>query len=335
MDGHMWQVVLIAAIFLVVLTIFKGAVIVPQQMRYVVERLGQYHATLDAGFHVLIPYFDSVRYRHSVKEQVLDIPEQICITSDNVQVGVDGIVYVRVIDAKAASYGIDDYMFGIVQLAQTTLRSEIGKIELDKTFEARASINANVVAEVDKAAEAWGVKVLRYEIKNITPPREVITAMEKQMKAEREKRAAILASEGQRDSAINNAEGEKQRQIKDSEANMMAQINRAKGEAEAILEVARATAEGLSLVGQALQSDGGKLAMELRIAEQYLPQFGRIAQKSSTVVLPANLTDIGGVIAMARGIFKPASSSEGAGSTLDDGPRALRASNGEAPRGQV
>ncbi len=328
----MWQIVLGAVIFLVVLTIYKGAVIVPQQMRYVVERLGQYQATLDAGFHVLIPYFDTVRYRHSVKEQVLDIPEQICITSDNVQVGVDGIIYVRVIDAQAASYGIDDYMFGIVQLAQTTLRSEIGKIELDKTFEARANINANVVAEVDKAAEAWGVKVLRYEIKNITPPREVITAMEKQMKAEREKRAAILASEGHRDSAINNAEGEKQRQIKESEANMMAQINRAKGEAEAILEVARATAEGLSLVGGALQSDGGKLAMELRIAEQYLPQFGRIAQKSSTVVLPANLTDIGGVIAMARGIFKPSGASETA---VEEAPRTLRGQNGEGLRGQV
>jgi regulator of protease activity HflC (stomatin/prohibitin superfamily) len=301
----MFQLVFLAAIFLVCLTIYKGAVIVPQQMRYVVERLGQYNSTLDAGFHILIPYIDSVRYRHSIKEQVLDIPEQICITSDNVQVGVDGIVYVRVIDAQAASYGIDDYNFGMVQLAQTTLRSEIGKIELDKTFEARANINANVVAEVDKAAEAWGVKVLRYEIKNITPPREVITAMEKQMKAEREKRAAILASEGQRDAAINAAEGEKQRQIKESEASMMSQVNTAKGEAEAILEVARATAEGLRMVGTALQSDGGKLAMELRIAEQYLPQLGQIAQKSSTVVLPANLTDLGSVVAMARGMFKP------------------------------
>jgi regulator of protease activity HflC (stomatin/prohibitin superfamily) len=303
-------VVIWAIIILVVLTVYKGAVIVPQQMRYVVERLGQYHVTLDAGFHVLIPYIDSVRYRHSIKEQVLDIPEQICITSDNVQVGVDGIVYVRVIDAQAASYGIDDYNFGIVQLAQTTLRSEIGKIELDKTFEARANINANVVMEVDKAAEAWGVKVLRYEIKNITPPREVITAMEKQMKAEREKRAAILASEGQRDAAINAAEGEKQRQIKESEASMMSQINTAKGEAEAILEVARATSEGFRLVGDALQSDGGKLAMELRIAEQYLPQLGRIAQKSSTVVLPANLTDLGSVVAMARGMFKPNAEAE-------------------------
>jgi regulator of protease activity HflC (stomatin/prohibitin superfamily) len=291
-------------VFLIVLTIYKGAVIVPQQMRYVVERLGKFHVTLDAGFHILIPYFDTVRYRHSLKEHVLDIPEQVCITSDNVQVAVDGVVYVRIVDAKSASYGIDDYLFGIIQLAQTTLRSEIGKIELDKTFEARAHINANVVNEVDKAAEAWGVKVLRYEIKNITPPREVITAMEKQMKAEREKRAAILASEGQRDSAINSAEGEKQRQIKDSEASMMSQVNRAKGEAEAILEVARATAEGLRLVGESLNSAGGKQAMELRIAEQYIPQFGKIAQHSSTVVLPANLTDVGGMLAMAKGIFK-------------------------------
>jgi regulator of protease activity HflC (stomatin/prohibitin superfamily) len=304
----MFSGVFLGVVFLVCITIYKGAVIVPQQMRYVVERLGQYRGTLDAGFHILIPYFDSIRYRHSVKEQVIDIPEQICITSDNVQVAVDGIIYIRVIDAQSASYGIDDYTFGIVQLAQTTLRSEIGKIELDKTFEARAHINSNIVAEVDKAAEAWGVKVLRYEIKNITPPREVITAMEKQMKAEREKRAAILASEGQRDSAINSAEGEKQAQIKQSEARMMAQINTAKGEAEAILEVARATAQGLDMVGKALQSEGGKLAMELRIAEQYLPQFGKIAQKSNTVVLPANLTDIGGVIALAKGIFRPSTS---------------------------
>ena len=307
----MVPMVLLVIVFLVCLTIYKGAVIVPQQMRYVIERLGQYHLTLDAGFHVLIPYIDAVRYRHSIKEQVIDIPEQICITSDNVQVAVDGIVYVRVIDAQAASYGIDDYLFGLVQLAQTTLRSEIGKIELDKTFEARAHINANIVAEVDKAAEAWGVKVLRYEIKNITPPREIITAMEKQMKAEREKRAAILASEGQRDAAINNAEGEKQRQIKESEASMMAQVNTAKGEAEAILEVARATAEGLRLVGGSLQGEGGKLAMELRIAEQYLPQFGRIAQKCSTVVLPANLSDVGGMIALARSVFKKDPESSG------------------------
>lgn len=303
--------VLLALLVLAIVIVIKGAVVVPQQMRYVVERLGQYYKTLDAGFHVLVPFFDRVRYRHSVKEQVIDIPEQVCVTSDNVQVAVDGLIYMRIIDAKAASYGIDDYVFGIVQLAQTTLRSEIGKIELDRTFEARGTINARVVEEVDKAAEAWGVKVLRYEIKNITPPREVITSMEKQMKAEREKRAAILASEGHRDSAINNAEGEKQRQIKDSEAKMMAQINSARGEAEAILEVAKATAEGLRLVGSALQEKGGHAAMELRIAEQYLPQFGKIAQKSSTVVLPANLADVGGIVALAKGIFRqPESPSE-------------------------
>lgn len=302
----MFQYFVVAIIILVIFTIAKGAVIVPQQMRYVVERLGQYRGTLDAGFHVLIPFFDSVRYRHSVKEQVIDIPEQTCITSDNVQVGVDGVVYIRVIDAEAASYGIDDYVFGIIQLAQTTLRSEIGKIELDKTFEARTHINSNVVAEVDKAAEAWGVKVLRYEIKNITPPREVIAAMEKQMKAEREKRAAILASEGHRDSAINNAEGDKQARIKESEARMMAQINDARGEAEAILEVARATAEGLRMVAESLSLQGGKAAMDLRLAEQYIPQLGNIAREANTVVLPANLTDLGSVLAMAKGVLKPA-----------------------------
>ncbi len=316
-------------VLLVITTIFKGAVIVPQQMRYVVERLGQYRDTLDAGFHVLIPYFDVVRYRHSVKEQVIDIPEQVCITSDNVQVAVDGVLYIRIIDAQSASYGIDDYLFGMTQLAQTTLRSEIGKIELDKTFEARAHINSNVVVEVDKAAEAWGLKVLRYEIKNITPPREVITAMEKQMKAEREKRAVILSSEGQRDSAINGAEGEKQRQIKASEASMMAQINTAKGQAEAILEVARATAEGLRMVGQSLEVQGGRLAMELRIAEQYLPEFGRIAQTANTIVIPANLSDVAGVIAMAKGIFKPSTNGGSVSAVEGEAPRINRAQNGE------
>ncbi len=299
------QYFIIALIVLAIFTIFKGAVLVPEKMRYVVERLGQYHCTLDAGFHVLIPFFDNVRYRQSVSEQVIDIPEQTCITSDNVQVGVDGVVFIKVIDAKAVSYEIEDYLFGIIQLAQTTLRSEIGKIELDKTFEARAHINSNVIAEVDKAAEAWGVKILRYEIKNITPPREVIAAMEKQMKAEREKRAAILASEGHRDSAINNAEGDKQARIKESEARMMAQINDARGEAEAILEVARATAEGLRLVAESLSLQGGKAAMDLRLAEQYIPQLGNIAREANTVVLPANLTDLGSMLAMAKGVLKP------------------------------
>lgn len=292
-------------VVLVVIILIRGLVIVPQQQRYIVERLGQYHRTMDAGFHIVIPFFESVRYRHSMKEQVIDIPEQSCITSDNVQVGVDGVLYMRVIDAKLASYGIDDYYFGLTQLAQTTLRSELGRIELDRTFEARASINANVVQEVDKAGEAWGVKILRYEIKNINPPRDIISAMEKQMRAERERRAAILVSEGERDSAINSAEGDKQRQIKDSEARMMAQINNAKGEAEAILSVAKATSEGLKLLGESLTSTGGEMAMQLRLAERFIPELGKIAHKSSVVVMPANLTSLGSIVSMARGILSP------------------------------
>lgn len=299
----MWAVIFLCVLAFVIL--IKGALVVPQQMRYVVERFGQYSRTLDAGFHVLIPFIDRVRYRHSLKEEVVDIPEQMCITSDNVQVAVDGIVYIRIVDAKLASYGINDFYYGISQLAQTTLRSEFGKIELDKTFEARSHINANVVNEIDKAAEAWGVKVLRYEIKNITPPREVISAMEKQMRAEREKRAAILASEGERDAAINAAEGEKQRQIKASEAQMMAQINNARGEAEAIMQVSKATSEGLKIVGEALLGAGGTQAMQLRIAEQFIPQFGKIAQKSNTVVVPANLSDLGSIVALAKGVLGP------------------------------
>lgn len=323
----MVQYFFLALVVLAIVIVIKGAVVVPQQMRYVVERLGQYYKTLDAGFHVLIPFFDSVRYRHSMKEKAIDIPEQVCITSDNVQVAVDGLVYLRVIDAKSASYGIDDYEFGIIQLAQTNLRSEIGKIELDRTFEARGVINAKVVAEIDKAAEPWGVKVLRYEIKNITPPREVITAMEKQMKAEREKRASILNSEAQRDAMVNSADGDKQRLIKDSEARMTSQINSARGEAEAILEVAKATAEGLKLVGEALQTGGGRMAMDLRIAEQYLPQLGKIASKSNTVVLPANLSDIGSVIAMAKGIFRPSGNDVDAAHSSDEDLKITRGGN--------
>jgi regulator of protease activity HflC (stomatin/prohibitin superfamily) len=298
-------VVLLLIVLVVLIAVIKGLVTVPQQERCVVERLGQYHRTLDAGLHVVIPFFESVRYRHTMKEQVLDIPEQICITSDNVQVAVDGIIYIRVVDAKLASYGIDDYEFAISQLAQTTLRSELGKIDLDRTFEARASINQNVVAEVDKAAEAWGVKVLRYEIKNITPPKDILSAMEKQMRAERERRAAILASEGDRDAAINTAEGEKQRVIKESEARMTSQINAAKGEAEAILAVARATSEGLRVVGSALTVEGGDMAMQLRIAERFIPEFGKIAQKSSVVVLPGELSNLGSMITLARGLVSP------------------------------
>ena len=231
--------------FVIVLTIAKTAVVVPQQSAFVVERLGRFSGVLQAGFHVLIPFVDVIRYRHSLKEGAWDIPEQVCITRDNVQVGVDGVLYMKVLNAERASYGIVDFAFAITQLAQTTLRSEIGKIDLDKTFEERMNINGAVVAELDKASEPWGVKVLRYEIKNITPPHDILAAMEKQMRAEREKRAVILTSEGQRDAAINVAEGNKQQVIKASEANRQQQINEAEGEASAILAVATATAEGI------------------------------------------------------------------------------------------
>jgi regulator of protease activity HflC (stomatin/prohibitin superfamily) len=288
----------------IVFVLLKTAVVVPQQTAYVVERLGKYSKTLNAGFHVLFPFVEVVRYRHSLKEMATDIPEQVCITKDNVQVAVDGILYLKVLNAEKASYGIDDYGFAITQLAQTTLRSEIGKIELDKTFEERSHINSEVVSELDKATEPWGIKVLRYEIKNITPPHDVLAAMEKQMRAEREKRATILASEGERDAAINNAEGKKQQVIKASEAKRLQQINEAEGEAQAILAVAQATAHGISQLAEAVKAPGGFEAMQLRIAEQYIHEFGNIAKQSTTMVLPTNLADIGSIIAGATQFAK-------------------------------
>ena len=294
----------ISAAVVVILIIFKTAVVVPQQSAFVVESLGKYSRTLRAGFHILIPFIESVAYRHSLKEIALDIPEQVCITNDNVQVGVDGVLYLQVLDPERASYGISDYIFAISQLAQTTLRSEIGKIALDRTFEERAMINASVVAELDKASDPWGVKVLRYEIKNINPPQDVLSAMEKQMRAEREKRAVILTSEGERDAKINEAEGEKQRVIKESEAAKQQQINEAEGEAAAILAVAAATAEGLQRVGQALTTEGGESAMQLRIAEAYVQQFGNLAKEGNTLVVPSNLADLSSMIALATNIAR-------------------------------
>jgi regulator of protease activity HflC (stomatin/prohibitin superfamily) len=301
MEGALIVVVLIA--LLVVFVVYRTAVVVPQQSAYVVERLGRYHATLNAGFHILVPFVDVIRYRHSLKEAALDIAAQVCITRDNVQVGVDGVLYLKVLNPERASYGISDYLFAITQLAQTTLRSEVGKIDLDRTFEERTTINQAVVGELDKASEPWGVKVLRYEIKNIQPPADILAAMEKQMRAEREKRAVILTSEGQRDAAINTAEGEKQQVIKASEANRQQQINEAEGEAQAILAVAAATAEGLRQVALAIRTDGGMQAVQLRVAEQYVAQFGNLAQKTNTVVVPANLTDVAGMIAAAMRVF--------------------------------
>ena len=298
-------VLLVIAVF-VIFVVFRTAVVVPQQSAYVVERLGRYHGTLNAGFHLLFPFFDVIRYRHSLKEAAYDIAAQVCITRDNVQVGVDGILYLKVLNPERASYGISDYLFAITQLAQTTLRSEVGKIDLDRTFEERTTINTAVVGELDKASEAWGVKVLRYEIKNITPPHDVLAAMEKQMRAEREKRAVILTSEGARDAAINTAEGDKQQVIKASEARRQQQINEAEGEAAAVLAVARATAEGIRQVADAIRQPGGLEATQLRVAENYVTQFGELAKKSNTMILPANVADTASMVATAMRVFQQA-----------------------------
>ncbi|MHB8482944.1 MAG: SPFH domain-containing protein [Nitrospiria bacterium] len=292
---------------LVIIVFASGVCTVPQQSAYVVERLGKYHSTLTAGLTFIIPFVDSVRYKHVLKEQAMDIPEQICITKDNVQVGVDGVLFLRIIDAKLASYGIGNYMFAVTQLAQTTLRSEIGKITLDKTFEERQNINSLVVTELDKATEPWGVKVLRYEIKNINPPKDILGAMEKQMRAEREKRALILASEGDRDAKINRAEGTKQEVIKNSEATKQLQINEAEGRAAAILSVARATAEAIRQVGESISGNGGVEAINLRVAEQWVSQFGNIAKESTTLILPANLGEVGSMVATALTTIKKVS----------------------------
>ncbi len=296
-------IALVLAVFAIIVVV-KTAVVVPQQNAFVVERLGKFNAVLDAGFHILLPFVDAIRYKQLLKEQAIDIPEQICITNDNVQVGIDGLIYLKVLDPERASYGISDYYYAISQLAQTALRSEIGKITLDRTFEERANVNAMLVTELDKASAPWGVKVLRYEIKNITPPKDVLAAMEKQMRAEREKRAVILASEGERDAAINSAEGQKQQVIKASEAKRQQQINEAEGQAQAIQAIATATAEGLRKVAEAINSEGGVEAVQLRVAEKYVEQFGHIAKSSNTVVLPASLSDVGSMIALAMNVMK-------------------------------
>jgi regulator of protease activity HflC (stomatin/prohibitin superfamily) len=302
MPGPLIVVVVLA--ILVVIIIARTAVVVPQQSAFVVERLGRFHDTLGAGFHILIPFIDVIRYRHSLKEAAIDIPAQVCITRDNVQVQVDGVLYLKVLDAERASYGVADYLFAITQLCQTTLRSEVGKIELDRSFEERAHINMQVVNELDKASEPWGVKVLRYEIKNITPPEDIIAAMEKQMRAEREKRALILTSEGERDAAINNAEGQKQQVIKASEAKKQQQINEAEGQAAAILAVARATADGIRAVAQAIGAEGGFEAVQLRVAEQYITQFGQLARSANSLIVPANLSDAASMLATAMTVIK-------------------------------
>lgn len=278
--------------------------IVPQRSAYIIERLGKYNGTLNAGFHILMPFLDKVAYRHSLKEQAIDVDSQICITKDNIAVEVDGILYIQVIDPQKASYGIDNFRFAAIQIAQTTMRSVIGKLELDRTFEERDTINNQIVDAVDKASEPWGVKVARYEVKNITPPQSIKDAMEKQMRAEREKRAMIAESEGHKQAKINVAEGEKQELIARSEGEMQKRINEATGRAAEIEALANATANGLRAIALAINEQGGKDAVNLRIAEQYLNEFGKLASENNTMIIPANLSDISGVIATATSVFQ-------------------------------
>lgn len=292
----------IIALFAIIF-VAKAVCVVPQQEVWIVERLGKYDATLSAGLHFVVPVIDSIRYRHSLKELVLDIPAQTCITKDNVSVHVDGVLFFRVVDPVKASYGISDPELAVVQLAQTTLRSEIGKIDLDRTFEEREKINSSVILAIDHATEPWGVKVLRYEIKSIQPPKDIIDAMEKQMRAEREKRAKILESEGDRDSKINRAEGQKQEVIKASEADKTKQINEADGKASAILSIATATAEGIVRVAKAIDGQGGAEAARLKIAEEYIKQMGHIAYDARSIIVPANLSDPSGMISAALEVW--------------------------------
>ena len=289
--------VLVAIAVIAVVALLKTARIVPQRQAHVVERLGKYHKTLEAGFHILIPFIDRVAYKHSLKEIAMDVPPQFCITKDNIAIEIDGLLYMQVLDPKLASYGIDNYYYAASQLAQTTLRSEIGKLELDRTFEERDSINAQVISALDKASEPWGLKITRYEIANIKPPQSVQDALEKQMRAERERRAQIALSEGQREAQINVAEGQKQEVIKQSEAKKLSQINEAEGKAREIELLATATAQGIIQIAQAIQTQGGKDAVNLRVAEQYVTQFGNLAKEGNTLIIPQNLADVGGVVA--------------------------------------
>ena len=293
---------LIAA--LIVVAIVKTAVIVPQNTAYIVERLGRYHSTLEAGFHILIPFFDRIAYRHTLKEQAIDVPPQECITKDNIAVSVDGILYMQVMDPAKASYGIGNYLFATTQLAQTTMRSEMGKLDLDRSFEERTAINAAIVSAVDKASDPWGIKVTRYEIKNITPPQTIRDAMEKQMRAEREKRAMIAESEGERQSKINRAEGERQQAIALSEGERARRINEAEGRAKEITLVADAQAEGIRKVAAALNEPGGLNSVNMQLAQQYLAQFGNLAKQNNTMIIPADLANVAGVIKACSSIVK-------------------------------
>jgi regulator of protease activity HflC (stomatin/prohibitin superfamily) len=270
----------------------------------VVERLGKFHEVLQPGLNVIIPFFDRVAYRHSLKEVPFDVPEQTCITKDNTQLAVDGIVYYQVTDARLASYGTSDYLLAITQLAQTTLRSEVGKMELDKTFESRDELNRQVVSVLDQAGRPWGVKVLRYEVKNLTPPEAILRSMQQQITAEREKRALIAKSEGERQQQINVADGEKQAAVLNSEGQKTAAINKAQGEATALRLVAEATAAAVRAVAEAINTPGGQSAANLKVAEQYIHQFGQLAKTNNTMIVPSNLSDVASVVASAMTVIE-------------------------------
>lgn len=295
MDNLLIGVVVLVVFIIVILV--KTAVVVDQQYEYVIERFGKYRTTLEAGFHILIPFFDKVAYKRSLKEESIDIPAQTCITADNVSMEIDGCLYLQVVNSRLSAYGIDNFHFAVAQLAQTSLRSAIGKISLDNTFEAREILNRQVVEALDEASQNWGVKVLRYEIKDIQPPRSVLEAMEKQMKAEREKRAEIAKSEGERQAMINRAEGERAEAIARSEGEKMRRINEAEGHAQEILKVAEATAEGIRRVAESLSAPGGQDAANLEVAKKYLDQFGKLAKENNTMILPANLADVSSMVA--------------------------------------
>lgn len=302
MDGL--SIVLIFLAVFIIIIFLKTIRIVPQRSAFIIERLGKYKTTFDAGFHILIPFIDRVSYKLSLKEHAIDVESQQCITKDNIAVEVDGILYLQVIDPKKAAYGIDNYRFASTQIAQTTMRSIIGKLELDRTFEERETINVSILEAVDLASDPWGVKVTRYEVKNITPPQSIKDAMEKQMRAVREKRAVIAESEGEKQAKINVADGEKEKLIKTSEGEKQKRINEAEGRAAEIEKVAMATALGIREISSAINEEGGKDAVNLRIAEQYLTEFGKLADENNTMIIPSNLTDIASIIAAATSVFE-------------------------------
>ncbi|MBN2546679.1 MAG: paraslipin [Spirochaetes bacterium] len=289
--------------FFIIIMIFSIIKIIPHQMTYVIERLGKYNRTLEAGFHVLFPFIERVAYKHSLKEVCLDVPPQMCITKDNIAVEIDGILYFRIVDPAKASYGIKDYSFAIVQLSQTTMRSEIGKIELDKTFQSREDINSYIVSAVDEASDPWGIKVTRYEIKNIEPPESIKAAMEKQMRAEREKREAIALSEGDKLAKINRAEGDKQEAIMRSEGDRIRQENEAKGKSFAILEVAKSTALGIAEIAKALNQPGGQNAMNLKIATEWIQSFEKLAKETNSMIIPTDVSSIASITSILKNSY--------------------------------